>query len=146
MGTKWIHLMDKLRYAGYLLTYLAAAVVALFLRNKPAFRRLWLVSERGVDAGDNGFHFFRYLRENHREINAAFIISRTSPEREMMEALGRVIDYGSFEHYLSILLAEVKISTHIMGYTPDMYFFYKTGPASFGAGEEGIPTAWDHQG
>ncbi len=123
MGSKWIHLTDKLRYAGCLLIYLAAAAVSVFVKNRPAFRHLWLISERGVDAGDNGLHFFRYLRENHREINTAFVISRTSPDRKAVETLGRLIGFGSFEHYLAILLAEVKISTHIMGFTPDMYFF-----------------------
>lgn len=57
MGTKWIHLTDKLRYAGYLLIYLTAAAVSVFVRKRPAFRNLWLISERGVDAGDNGYHF-----------------------------------------------------------------------------------------
>lgn len=123
MGTKWIHLTDKLRYAGYLLIYLTAAAVSVFVRKRPAFRNLWLISERGVDAGDNGYHFFKYLCENHKDINAAFVISPSSPDRGTVEPLGKLIDFGSFEHYLAILLAEVKISTHIMGFTPDMYFF-----------------------
>ena len=33
------------------------------------YRELWLVCERGNDAQDNGYWFYRYLKEKHPEIN-----------------------------------------------------------------------------
>ena len=36
---------------------------ALLRRTHRDYRRLWLVSERGIDARDNGYWFYRYLRE-----------------------------------------------------------------------------------
>ena len=38
------------------------------------YRNLWLISERGNDAGDNGYWLYRYLKENHTEINCAYVI------------------------------------------------------------------------
>ena len=38
------------------------------------YRELWLVCERGNDARDNGYWFYRYLKEKHPEINARYVI------------------------------------------------------------------------
>ena len=38
---------------------LAAEAVSLFVRRSEAYQDLWIVSERGVDARDHGYHFFK---------------------------------------------------------------------------------------
>ncbi|MBR5258025.1 MAG: hypothetical protein IKV51_03670, partial [Clostridia bacterium] len=43
-------------------------------------RDTWLISERGYDARDNGYCFFRYLRRNHPDIRAVYVITRDSPD------------------------------------------------------------------
>lgn len=48
----------------------------LLYRNKS----IWLISERGTDARDNGYHFFRYLREKHPEIECYYVITKDSPD------------------------------------------------------------------
>lgn len=106
---------------------IAAEVVHLFLKRDKAYQNLWLVSERGVDARDNGYHFYKYLRTTHPEINAVYVISSDSPDRKKVEPLGNLIEYGSFRHYLSFIFAKVKVSTHIDGYSPDILFFHKFG-------------------
>lgn len=106
---------------------LAAEAVGFFVKRAPAFNELWIVSERGVDARDNGYHFFRYLRQAHPEINAVYIISGNSPDRDKVASLGKTVEYGSFRHYLCFILAKVKVSTHIDGYSPDILFFHKFG-------------------
>lgn len=123
MSSKLAHLLDKFRYLYYLIQYVAALLLAPFLRNKEAYKNLWIISERGIDARDNGLHLFRYIRTEHPEINICFIISKDSKDRAKVAELGKVIDYRSFRHYLALAMSEVKISTHIMGYAPDMYFF-----------------------
>ena len=114
-------------YLKVLLIMLTAEAVSLFVRRKPAFDNLWIVSERGVDARDNAYHFFKYLRREHPEINAVYIISNDSPDREKVASLGELVEYGSFRHYLCYILAKVKVSTHIDGYSPDILFFHKFG-------------------
>lgn len=122
---KLIHLGDKFRFLWYLLNYLAAAAAAPLVRGRPEYRHLWLISERGTDAQDNGLHLYRYLRREHPEINAAYLLSADSPDRRFFSGEDRLIRYRSFSHYLALVLAEYKISTHIMGFAPDMWFFTK---------------------
>ena len=52
------------------------------------YRELWLVCERGNDARDNGYWFYRYLKEKHPEINARYVIEADSADRAKIEALG----------------------------------------------------------
>lgn len=85
-------------------------------------RTIWLVSERGTDARDNGYHFYKYLREKHPEIEVYFVITEDSVDREKVEALGDVVRYGSLLHYLIFVAAEYKISTHILGCVPNLRF------------------------
>lgn len=112
-----------LDYIKYIVLYEGAAFVSLFMKRKPQYKDLWLISERKTDARDNGYHFFKYMCENHSEINCAYVIEKTSPDYEKVAALGRVIEPGSFEHYIAFACSVVKISTHLMGPAPDTYRF-----------------------
>ncbi len=105
----------------------AAELVGIFLRRNKSYKDLWVVSERGVDARDNGYHFFNYLCTAHPEINAVYIITKDSPDYNKVASLGKTVQYGSFKHYLCFLLAKYRISTHIDGYSPDILFFHKFG-------------------
>lgn len=55
----------------------------------PKYRGVWIVSERGSDARDNGYHFFKYIRENHPEIKAYYIIEKN--RRTTIKLLNLVI-------------------------------------------------------
>ena len=95
---------------------LVVALLASFFYQR---KRIWLISERGVDARDNGFWLFRYLREQHPEINVYYIISADSPDRERLTPfLSNVVCYRSYAHCLLIWRASVLISTHAQGYFP----------------------------
>lgn len=71
----------------------------------------WLIAERGTDARDNGYVFYRYLKKVHPEISVKFVISDTSPDRDRLET-GDIVRYGSFEHYLRYITAPMLLSTH----------------------------------
>ena len=115
----------SMRYISCALKYAAAAVAAPFVRRKAKYTDLWLIAERGIDARDNGYYLFKYITKYHKEINIAYVISKDSPDRAAVKKLGRVIDYASFEHFISMIVSKVKISTHIMGYTPYIDFFVR---------------------
>lgn len=120
------HFFKKLvRYIFCALKYAVAYFVSMFVKGSLKYRDLWIISERGIDARDNSYYLFKYVTQNHPEINIAFVISKTSPDRERVVNLGRVINYGSFEHFIALITSKVKISTHIMGYTPYIDFFVR---------------------
>lgn len=125
MYTKWLHLLDKIRFVRYRIMYCMAVLLSGFYKDREEYKNLWIVSERGIDARDNGYHFFRYVRKADPARNIRYIISRNSPDRKRVEAIGNVIDYRSFRHFMALVLSEVKVSTHIVGYSPDLYLFLR---------------------
>lgn len=110
-------------YLWYLIYYWFAKLLGIFARKMSYYESLWLICERKTDARDNGYHFFKYMRENHPEVNCAYIIGRGSADYERVAALGKVIPPGSFTHMLAFACAKVCISTHYMGFAPDFYRF-----------------------
>lgn len=114
-----------IRYISCAVKYSFSMIIAPAFKNNERYKDLWLIAERGVDARDNGYYLFKYITKNHPEINITYAISKNSPDRDRVVKLGRVVNYGSFEHFLSLTLSKVKISTHIMGYTPYIDFFVR---------------------
>lgn len=88
-------------------------------------RNIWIVCERGTDARDNGYHFFRYVCENHPEQKIYYIIRKDSTDYPKVAALGNVAAFGSLRHWLLYLGADVKISTHINGFLPNKNWHYQ---------------------
>lgn len=84
---------------------------------------VWLISERGFDARDNGWHLFKYMCSQHPEIRSVYVIDETSPDFEKVAAVGETVRQGSPAHYRLMHEAEALISTHAYGYTPDMVIF-----------------------
>lgn len=82
------------------------------------YRELWLVCERGNDARDNGYWFYRYLKEEHPEINARYVIETESADRAKIEALGGMVPRGSFSHYLAYYCADFLVGTHVQPCAP----------------------------
>ena len=107
----------------FLLAVLLPAAMILRKTNK-AYRHLWLVMERGFDARDNGYWFFRYLREQHPQINTCYVIDPQSPDCSKAAQLGRTIKWRSLQHYLSYLAADYLISTHVQPCAPDLMAYY----------------------
>lgn len=89
-------------------------------------KELWLISERGKEARDNGYFFFVWLKQNHPEINVKYIISKDSKDlNKFVPWKECVVTYDSIKHLSSIWKAKYLISTHVCGYTNDHQFFSK---------------------
>ncbi|MFL4474806.1 CDP-glycerol glycerophosphotransferase family protein [Paeniglutamicibacter sp. MACA_103] len=86
---------------------------------------VWLIGELPYKAQDNGYHFFRYIRENHPEIDAYYVLDLASPEYENVRPLGNVIGYQSKDHFEIALAADRIIGSH----HPD--YLYPTRHPSF---------------
>lgn len=108
-----------------LIKYETASLCALALKTvRPEYRGLWLVAERGREARDNAYHLFAYIRREHPEQNVCYVADKALPDYERVRAIGNVVQYRSFAHYVLCAASDVKISTHILGYTPSIENYY----------------------
>ena len=73
-------------------------------------KHLWIVSEMEHTARDNGYWFFKYMRENFPKRNVYYPINFNSSDYEKVAKLGNVIRHGSFKHHIYAWCAEVDIS------------------------------------
>ena len=99
----------KFRDILHIFLFLAALPIALVYRCRR--RDLWLVCDNGVEAADNGFVFFKYVREKHPEQDCVFAVCKNSPDRDCVAAIGETVDYGTFRHWILYLTARVNISS-----------------------------------
>ncbi len=76
---------------------------------------IWLVCEDKNEARDNGYYFFKYLREKQVQIDAVYAINKKSPDFLKVKDLGEVISYGSFTHWIYYLAAKYNISSQKSG-------------------------------
>lgn len=91
---------------------------------KPSLRNVWIISERGNDARDNGYFFYKYMCEKHPEQPLWYIISSKSPDFPRVAQLGKWIEFESFRHYIFYALAKVRISSSLWGGDlPKMSYF-----------------------
>jgi len=82
----------------------------------------WLISERGNDARDNGYVFYRFLKREHPDIKIKYAITPDSPDRKRVDDVD-VIKYGSLKHYYSYITSPMLLSTHYQGYSPNFELF-----------------------
>lgn len=75
-------------------------------------QEIWIIGERSYKAQDNGFRFFKYLRTNHPEIEAYYVIQKNSPERENVLPYGNIIDFNSKKHFEMMIKASYICGTH----------------------------------
>ncbi len=93
---------------------LCAAAASPLLNRK----NIWIFSEKKTEARDNGYHFFKYIREKHPAIRAYYVITKGSAERSKVEKLGKVISYDSFRHCVYYFAAKERVCSQIHGVRP----------------------------
>ncbi|UUT35744.1 CDP-glycerol glycerophosphotransferase family protein [Microbacterium elymi] len=77
------------------------------------FSRAWVFIDRDVDANDSAEILYKWVAQNHPEINSWFAIRRDSADWARLEAEGvRLVDYGSPEFARLLLSAEHVASSH----------------------------------
>ena len=97
-----------------LFTFLILPFSRLFLGHK----KIWLVSENELEGRDNGYVFFKYIRENHTTINCYYPINFKSKDYTKIAKLGNVIKFGSLKHYIYFCAAKYNISSKSEGFFP----------------------------
>ena len=111
----YLKIQSKFKYFVFLVLYFLTYPLAKLICGR---KNNWIICERGDDAQDNGFVFYKYLRERHKEINAYFLIKKDSPDFKKVNNLGKTIKFGSIKHFIFVIGTPVKISSHLFGYAP----------------------------
>ena len=99
----------KIGDIGHIFLFLFALPVALIYK---LFRRdLWLVCDNANEARDNGYWFYKYVREAYPEQDIVYAISKKSKDFMRVKYLGKTVDYGSYLHWVLYLAARKNISS-----------------------------------
>lgn len=88
------------------------------VRRKLLKQDIWLIREKRDEARDNGYHFYKYIRENHPEINAFYVITPDSVDRYKVEKYGNLIDADGWKHCVYFLAAKFSINSQLYGAYP----------------------------
>lgn len=100
-------------YFDYLFKFLPMFLLSLLMKHS---KQLWLINERPDDARDNGYFFFKWLRENHPEVPVFYAIRKKSNDYEKVRPLGNVVEWRSLWHFKCYVFATIICSTH--GFAP----------------------------
>lgn len=96
-----------------------ALIAKMFIHN------FWLVGEERREARDNGYWFFKYVREHYKTQKIAYVIDKKCADYQKVKGLGKVIQWGSLAHWFWYLTAKKNISSQ-KGCKPNAaacYFF-----------------------
>jgi len=85
------------------------------------FSEAWVFIDRDVDANDSAEDMYWWVRENHPEINAWFVLRRDSNDWKRMSQRGaRLVEYGSARHFALLLNAKHLASSHADRFITDV--------------------------
>lgn len=64
------------------------------------YKQIWAICERKGEARDNGYHFFKYMTQNHPEQKCVYVIDKNCSDYRKVRGLGEIIQFGSLKHWL----------------------------------------------
>lgn len=81
---------------------------------------LWLFIDRADNADDNAEHFYRYVKNNHPDQAAVFVLSRKSSDWERLKVEGfNLIPFGTEAHRKALKRCSMILSSHLTYYVRD---------------------------
>jgi CDP-glycerol glycerophosphotransferase len=86
---------------------------------------IYLIGERKDQCQDNGYHFFKYIRENYSSERVYYCITKNSNQLIKINSLGNIVHYKSLKHYMYYLLADKLVCAHVGSCTPDTPFIWR---------------------
>ncbi|MBR2376585.1 MAG: CDP-glycerol glycerophosphotransferase family protein [Clostridia bacterium] len=101
----FINFKDILNLIICVLVFPFAILAKIFIRD------FWLVSEDENEARDNGYHFFKWVKENRPKQKIAYAINKKSVDYLKVKNLGKIISYGSISHWFWYIVADKNISS-----------------------------------
>lgn len=106
---KYIKIKDILGVIEYIILFIPSLILKLILiiTNK----KVWLVAELKDTCRDNGYHFFKYVKEKHPEQICFYAIDKKSKDYDKIKHFSGVIQFGSIVYWLLYLSANKNIVT-----------------------------------
>lgn len=125
---KYTKIQSKFKYFVFLAMYFSLYPICKLLYGR---KKNWIICERPDEAQDNGFIFFKFLRQKHPEINAIYLIDKKCGQYSNVAKLGKTVQFGSIKHLMLLIGAPVKISSQLFGYAPWVQFktYYRRNKA-----------------
>lgn len=89
----------------------ATVLISLF-KLLPVFMKkdYWVLFERGTDARDNAYFFYKFLKEKHPEKKLYYVIDKKSADFDKVKE--NCVSFGSLKNYWVLARAEKIISSH----------------------------------
>ncbi len=106
------------RWCPILAKYFVGFISLKFFHRHLLKEDIWLICEKRGEARDNGYHLYKYIRTNHPEINAYYVISSKAKDYEKVSPYGNIIEQDSKEHLLFYLAAKYSINSQSCGAYP----------------------------
>lgn len=70
----------------------------------------WIICERGTDARDNGYSFYKYMKEKHPEQKVYYLITKDSADYNKVKC--DAVAFNSVKSFWKIISAKKIISSH----------------------------------
>lgn len=87
--------------------------------------KIYLIGERKDQCQDNGYHLFKYIRENHPEDRVYYCITKNSNQLDKIKYLGNILYHGTVKHYIYYILAEKIVAAHLGSCDPESPIIWK---------------------
>ena len=91
--------------------FLACLVFPFAIVAKVFIRGFWLVCEDRNEARDNGYAFFKWVRQNRPKRKIAYAVNKKSPDYAKVRDLGKVIRFGGVAHWFWYIVADKNVSS-----------------------------------
>lgn len=104
-----------------IIKFVIAYVWSIGLKKKD----IWIVTERRTECKDNGYYFFKYMREKFPEKNVYYAIDKDSSHIGRIKTYQNILYFNSLKHYAYALAATKLIGAFLPVGIPDSICFYK---------------------
>lgn len=85
------------------------------------YKNAWVLMDRDTQSDDNAEHLYRYLSENHPDLNIFFVLRKTSYDWQRLRSLKfNLLEFNSNAHHLALLNADHLISSHADHYVTNL--------------------------
>ena len=104
-----------------IIKFVIAYVWSIGLKKKD----IWIVTERRTECKDNGYYFFKYMREKFPDKQVYYAIDKDSSHIVKIEPYQNILYFNSLKHYAYALAATKLIGAFLPVGIPDSICFYK---------------------
>lgn len=110
---KKIYLTDIIGIFKFIIILIPSLIYKVYLKIKN--KELWLVCEKENMARDNGYIFYKYLKDSHPELLSYYAIDKKCSDYDKIKKLKNIVQWRSLKHYFIYMSATRNISSHKEG-------------------------------